>query len=124
MSMEASITFSASSSSYRLVCGPKAQAKGGRDQKNRQASDLLTHRKKKKKIFANDDNGDDYDANLLRKKSKRDVAGKDFPRAREREKERRERELGYCKDETKRGKYINYCSNWGKTVWLKGCVLG
>ncbi len=88
MSMEASITFSASSSSYRLVCGPKAQAKGGRDPKKKQASDLLTHRKKKKKIFANDDNGDDYDANLLRKKSKRDAAGKDFPRARKREKER------------------------------------
>ncbi len=40
-------------------------------------------------FFANDDNGDDYDANLLRKKSKRDAAGKDFPRARERERERR-----------------------------------
>jgi hypothetical protein len=87
--MEASITFSESSSSYRLVCGPKAQAKGGRDPKKKQASDLLTNReKKKKKIFANDDNGDDYDANLLRKKSKRDAAGKDFPRARERERER------------------------------------
>jgi hypothetical protein len=86
--MEASTTFSASSSSYRLVCGPKAQAKGGRDQKQRQASDLLTHRKKKEFFFANDDNGDDYDANLLRKKSKRGAAGKDFPRAREKERER------------------------------------
>ncbi len=47
-------------------------------------------KKEKIKIFANDDNGDDYDANLLRKKSKRDVAGKDFPRARERERERDE----------------------------------
>jgi hypothetical protein len=87
--MEASITFSESSSSYRLVCGLKAQAKGGRDpkkKKNKLQISLPTT-KKKKKIFANDDNGDDYDANLLRKKSKRDAAGKDFPRARERERE-------------------------------------
>jgi hypothetical protein len=97
--MEASITFSASSSSYRFVCRPKAQAKGGRDQKNRQASDLLTHRKKKEKktlqmmimvmimmqIFCARNQSETQLGKIFRERA----------RESERESERRERELGY-----------------------------
>ncbi len=71
-----------------LYVDSKLRQKEGETQKKKNKLQIsLPTTKKKKKIFANDDNGDDYDANLLRKKSKRDAAGKDFPRARERERE-------------------------------------
>lgn len=80
-----------------LYVDPKLRQREGETKKIGKLQISLPTEKKRKKIFANDDNGDDYDANLLRKKSKRDAAGKDFPRARKRarESERRERELRY-----------------------------